>query len=76
MSPYNELPERMAMEKLAEHTTDIIKRIQQFAVSYNVNIIAGSMPLLERASSIMSAIYVTETGVWIPLEKSISRLMR
>ena len=48
MSPYNELPERMAMEKLAEYTKDIIARIQQFAVSYNVNIIAGSMPLLER----------------------------
>lgn len=48
MSPYNELPERLAMEKLAEHTKDIIARIQQFAVSYNVNIIAGSMPLLER----------------------------
>ncbi|TCV10845.1 putative amidohydrolase [Sphingobacterium alimentarium] len=48
MSPYNDLPERMAMEKLAEHTKEIKQRIMQFAVSYNVNIIAGSMPLFER----------------------------
>lgn len=48
MRDYNDLPERLAMEKLAEHTKDIVARIQQFAVSYNVNIIAGSMPLVER----------------------------
>ncbi|WP_312746981.1 bifunctional GNAT family N-acetyltransferase/carbon-nitrogen hydrolase family protein [Sphingobacterium multivorum] len=47
MSPYNDLPERLAMERLAQHTSEIIDRIQQFAVSYNVNIIAGSMPLME-----------------------------
>lgn len=47
MSPYNDLPERLAMMKLAEHTNDIIEKIQQLAVSYNVNIISGSMPLLE-----------------------------
>lgn len=48
MRDYNDLPERLAMEKLAEHTKDIVARIQEFAVSYNVNIIAGSMPLMER----------------------------
>lgn len=48
MSPFNDLPERMAMEKLAEFTKDIVARIQEFAVSYNVNIIAGTMPKFER----------------------------
>lgn len=48
MSPYNDLPPRMAMEKLADHTRDIRNKIQEFAVAYNVNIIAGSMPLVER----------------------------
>jgi len=47
MGPFNHLPEREAMQKLAELTTDIRERIQQFAVSYNVNIISGSMPLIE-----------------------------
>ncbi|NGM61570.1 GNAT family N-acetyltransferase [Sphingobacterium sp. SGG-5] len=48
ISPFNDLPERMAMEKLAEHTKEITAKIQEFAVSYNVNIISGSMPLFER----------------------------
>src|SRR5690606_2998781 len=48
MSPYNDMPERAAMEKLAELTKEIVGRIQEFAVSYNVNIIAGSMPVVER----------------------------
>lgn len=48
MSPFNDLPERTAMEKLAESTKEIVARIQEFAVSYNVNIIAGTMPIFER----------------------------
>lgn len=48
MSPYNDMPERAAMEKLAEMTNDIVARIQEFAVSYNVNIIAGTMPVVDR----------------------------
>ena len=48
MSPYNDMPARMAMEHLAEHTKDIRNKIQEFAVAYNVNIIAGTMPLVER----------------------------
>lgn len=47
MSPFNDLPEREAMIKLAGNTKEIISKIQTFAVSYNVNIIAGSMPLWE-----------------------------
>jgi predicted amidohydrolase len=48
MSPFNDMPERTAMEKLADSTKEIVARIQQFAVSYNVNIIAGTMPIFER----------------------------
>ncbi|PVH24576.1 carbon-nitrogen hydrolase family protein [Sphingobacterium corticibacter] len=48
MSSYNDMPERMAMEKLAELTKETVAKIQEFAVSYNVNIIAGSMPVVER----------------------------
>ena len=36
-----------AMRKLARHTGEILERMREFAVSYNVNIIAGSMPVLE-----------------------------
>lgn len=48
MSPYNDMPPRMAMERLADHTKEIRNKIQEFAVAYNVNIVAGTMPLVER----------------------------
>jgi predicted amidohydrolase/GNAT superfamily N-acetyltransferase len=47
LHPYNHLPEIEAMRRLAEHTAEIVERIQQYALSYNVNIISGSMPILE-----------------------------
>ena len=47
LEPYNHLPEIEAMRKLAESTAEIVQRIQEYAVSYNVNIISGSMPILE-----------------------------
>ncbi|ALL05685.1 carbon-nitrogen hydrolase [Pedobacter sp. PACM 27299] len=47
LEPYNDLPEMEAMRKLAEFTEEIVDRMQEYAVSYNVNIISGSMPVLE-----------------------------
>jgi len=44
MSPYTDMYESEAMPMLAGSTEEIVKKIQQFAISYNVNIIAGSMP--------------------------------
>lgn len=46
MSPYNHLKEVDAMHQLALMTDEIVKKIQEFAITYNVNIIAGSMPNL------------------------------
>lgn len=47
LQPYNHLPEMEAMRKLAEFTEEIVTKIQEYAVSYNVNIISGSMPVIE-----------------------------
>lgn len=47
LHPYNHLPEMEAMRKLAEQTAEIVERIQQYALAYNVNIISGSMPIVE-----------------------------
>ncbi|MDM1063776.1 bifunctional GNAT family N-acetyltransferase/carbon-nitrogen hydrolase family protein [Empedobacter falsenii] len=47
MSPYNHLKEIEAMHQLATMTDDIVKKIQEFAITYNVNIISGSMPHLK-----------------------------
>lgn len=47
MADYNHLGEAKAIRELAKHTEFIRNRFCELAVSYNVNIIAGSMPLLE-----------------------------
>ncbi|MBR8538000.1 GNAT family N-acetyltransferase [Carboxylicivirga sediminis] len=44
MSRYNHLSEPEAIRKLAEYTEDITKRFAELAITYNINIITGSMP--------------------------------
>jgi predicted amidohydrolase/GNAT superfamily N-acetyltransferase len=47
MAKDNDLKESDAIRKLAEFTDDIVRKFREFAVSYNINIITGSMPLVE-----------------------------
>lgn len=47
LAAYNHLATHEAMRALATHTGAIINRIAELAIAYNVNIIAGSMPLVE-----------------------------
>ncbi|MFZ6664888.1 GNAT family N-acetyltransferase [Peijinzhouia sedimentorum] len=47
MAPYNNLSEAQAIRELAKYTEPLRQRFAELAVSYNVNIITGSMPLLE-----------------------------
>lgn len=44
MAKYNHLSEPEAIRKLAEHTEEIVQRFSALSVSYNINIITGSMP--------------------------------
>ena len=44
MADNNHMPESEAIRELAKHTEDIVKRFSEFAISYNINIITGSMP--------------------------------
>lgn len=44
MAENNHLSESEAIRKLAEHTDDIVRRFSELAISYNINVIAGSMP--------------------------------
>ncbi len=46
MSKSNNLSEAQAIRHLATFTEDIRKKFMEFAVSYNVNIITGSMPAM------------------------------
>jgi len=47
LQPYNHLPEIEAMRKLAEKTEEIVQKMHEYSLSYNTNIITGSMPLIE-----------------------------
>ena len=44
MAKFNEMHEPEAIRELAKYTSDIVKKMQQLSISYNINIITGSMP--------------------------------
>ncbi|WP_204260385.1 carbon-nitrogen hydrolase family protein [Muriicola jejuensis] len=44
MADNNHLGESQAIRELAKHTDDIVKKFSEFSISYNINIITGSMP--------------------------------
>ncbi len=44
MAEYNHLPESEAIRELAKHTPHITQKFSELAISYNINIITGSMP--------------------------------
>jgi predicted amidohydrolase/GNAT superfamily N-acetyltransferase len=44
MAENNHMPESQAIRELAKHTDDIVKKFSEFSISYNINIITGSMP--------------------------------
>lgn len=47
MSRFNDLSESEAIRGLATFTEELKDRLTQLAISYNINIITGSMPLIE-----------------------------
>ncbi len=46
MAKYNNLGEAQSIRKLAKYTDEIRERFVKLAISYNINIITGSMPYL------------------------------
>jgi predicted amidohydrolase len=44
MADNNHLPEHEAIRELAKHTDEIVNKFSELAISYNINIITGSMP--------------------------------
>ena len=50
MADYNHLSEGDAIRELSKYSAPIRKRFQEFAISYNINIITGSMPYVENGS--------------------------
>ncbi|WP_026999477.1 bifunctional GNAT family N-acetyltransferase/carbon-nitrogen hydrolase family protein [Eisenibacter elegans] len=50
MAAFNEMGSAQAIRHLAQHTEEIRLRMVDLALSYNINIIAGSMPVYEEGS--------------------------
>ena len=46
MAEYNHLNEAEAIRKLAEYTPQLVEEFSKLAISYNINVITGSMPEL------------------------------
>ena len=44
MAEYNHMHEPDAIRELAKYTETIVEKLQQLSISYNINIISGSMP--------------------------------
>ena len=47
MADYNHLSESEALKELAKHTDTIVRKFSELAISYNINIISGSMPEIQ-----------------------------
>jgi predicted amidohydrolase/GNAT superfamily N-acetyltransferase len=64
MAQFNHLGEARAIRELAQYTEPLLVRMQEFALSYNVNIITGSMPLLDEGRLYNVAHLCQRNGNW------------
>ncbi|HKL71541.1 MAG TPA: bifunctional GNAT family N-acetyltransferase/carbon-nitrogen hydrolase family protein [Marinilabiliaceae bacterium] len=69
MAKYNHLSEPDAIRKLAEYTLDIRDHFIQLAISYNINIITGSMPLMKGEKLYNVGYLCRRNGTWESYEK-------
>jgi predicted amidohydrolase/GNAT superfamily N-acetyltransferase len=58
MAPYNDMGTAEAMRALAKYTEPLLEKFKSFAVSYNINIITGSMPLINDKGSLQNVSYL------------------
>lgn len=58
MADYNHLSEGDAIRELAKFAEPIRKKFQEFAISYNINIITGSTPYLDKNGKLLNIGYL------------------
>ncbi|REK51205.1 MAG: GNAT family N-acetyltransferase [Bacteroidetes bacterium] len=69
MADYNHLPEPDAIRKLADYTPMLREKFSEFAISYNANIITGSMPIIRDGSLINIGFLCRRNGTYEMYEK-------
>lgn len=69
LAEYNDLDEARAMRGLARHTEPLRQKFVDLAISYNVNIITGSMPMLDGEHLKNVGFLCRRDGTWEKFEK-------
>lgn len=69
MASYNHLSEPEAIRQLATYTEEMLERFLKLAISYNVNIITGSMPYLVDDTLYNVGYLVRRNGTYEQYEK-------
>ncbi|HEV7350100.1 bifunctional GNAT family N-acetyltransferase/carbon-nitrogen hydrolase family protein [Telluribacter sp.] len=64
LAEFNYLPEPQAIRQLASYTEEVRKKMQEFAISYNVNIVGGSMPLMDEGELYNAAYLYRRDGTY------------
>jgi len=64
MAEYNHLGEARAIRELAQYSVPLREHFLELAVSYNVNIIAGSMPIVEDGRLLNVSYLCRRDGSW------------
>jgi len=58
MAPYNDMGTAEATRELAKFTDLLLDKFKSFAVSYNINIVTGSMPIINDKGSLQNVSYL------------------
>ncbi|GAB4402557.1 MAG: bifunctional GNAT family N-acetyltransferase/carbon-nitrogen hydrolase family protein [Bacteroidia bacterium] len=70
MAEFNDLGEAKAIRGLAQYTLPLREKFVEFAVSYNINIVTGSMPLIDPEGHLRNVSYLCRRdGTWDFYEK-------
>ncbi len=77
MAENNHLSEAEAIRELAKHTKEIVEKFSELAISYNINIITGSMPeIIDDTNYTMLDIYAEEMELMKDTKKYMLHLMK
>lgn len=64
MAQYNHLDPAGAVREIAQYTEEIRHKFSEFALSYNINIIAGSIPIIEEGKLYNISYLLRRDGTW------------
>jgi predicted amidohydrolase/GNAT superfamily N-acetyltransferase len=69
LAEFNHLGEAKAIRELAKHTEPLLLKFIEMATAYNINIITGSMPILENGMLLSVSYLCRRDGTWDSLYK-------